>query len=135
MAIFTRFSHLTLAATLLIGTVGICGNLVSVAIFARREVAINFTNLPLVSFRRTKFLCKFENVQARNCFSDILIALNLSDSVHIVLAMLENLRNCLEENYPAALIHIFPHFHYPFYRFISVYLMAKECFLDATLFA
>ena len=53
--------------------------------------------------------------QARNCFSDILIALNLSDSLHIVLAMLENLRNCLEESYPDALIHIFPHFLYPFY--------------------
>ena len=51
MAIFTRFSHLTLAATLLIGSIGICGNLVSVAIFARREVAINFTNLPQVSFQ------------------------------------------------------------------------------------
>ena len=48
MAIFTRFSHLTLAATLLIGSLGICGNLVSVAIFARREVAIAFTELNLV---------------------------------------------------------------------------------------
>ena len=38
MAIFTRFSHFTLAATLLIGSFGICGNLVSVAIFSRREV-------------------------------------------------------------------------------------------------
>ena len=105
MAIFTRFSHFTLAATLLIGSFGICGNLVSVAIFARREV------------RFTSDFGLFTFFQARNCFSDILIALNLSDSVHIVLAMLENLRNCLEESYPAALIHIFPHFHYPFYRF------------------
>ena len=65
--------------------------------------------------------------QARNCFSDILIALNLSDSVHIVLAMLENLRNCLEENYPAVLIHIFPHFHYPFYRSDNgLIVMAKK---------
>ena len=39
MAIFTRFSHMTLAATLLIGSFGIAGNLVSVAIFARREVS------------------------------------------------------------------------------------------------
>ena len=52
MAIFTRFSHLTLAATLLIGSLGICGNLVSVAIFARREVTINISfTKRLVSFQ------------------------------------------------------------------------------------
>ena len=44
MAIFTRFSHITLAATLLIGSFGIAGNLVSVAIFARREVSFGWVS-------------------------------------------------------------------------------------------
>ena len=66
--------------------------------------------------------------QARNCFSDILIALNVSDVLHIVLAMLENLRNCLEDSYPNVLIHIFPHFHYPFYRSSSTTTIIGDCF-------
>ena len=66
--------------------------------------------------------------QARNCFSDILIALNVSDVLHIVLAMLENLRNCLEDSYPNVLIHIFPHFHYPFYRSTSTTTIIGDVF-------
>ena len=82
---------MALAATLATGLLGIIGNLVSVAVFARRE--------------------------ARNCFNDLLIALNLSDSLHLLLAILETLRNSLEEAYPAFLIHLFPRIHYPVYRF------------------
>jgi hypothetical protein len=90
MVRFMHFSHAVLLVTLAVGLCGIVGNLVSVAIFARKET--------------------------RNCFSDILIALNLCDSLHIVLAILENLRNNLEDSYPAFLLHLFPHFHYPVYR-------------------
>ena len=52
----------------------------------------------------------------RNCFNQILICLNLSDSLHIIFAILDGVRNNFESSYPTVLMKIFPYFHYPFYR-------------------
>ena len=41
---------------------------------------------------------------------------NNNCSLHIVFALLENVRNNFEEFYPTFLLHIFPVFHYPLYR-------------------
>ena len=37
-------------------------------------------------------------------------------SAHIAFAIMENIRNNFADYYPAFLLHIFPVFHYPFYR-------------------
>ena len=37
-------------------------------------------------------------------------------SLHIVFALMENVRNNFEDFYPTFLLHIFPVFHYPLYR-------------------
>lgn len=52
----------------------------------------------------------------RNCFNQILICLNLSDSLHIVFAILDGVRNNFEASYPKFLMKIFPYFQYPFTR-------------------
>ena len=54
----------------------------------------------------------------KNCFNQILIGLNITDSLHIVFAILDGIRNNFEGSYPTFLMKIFPYFHYPFYRYI-----------------
>ncbi len=48
-----------------------------------------------------------------------------SDSLHILLGLLESIRNSFPKLYPALLLRAFPYFHYPFYRITlcsSIYL-------------
>ena len=52
----------------------------------------------------------------RNVFNQLLICLNLTDSLHIVFAILDMVRNNFEASYPTFLMRIFPYFHYPLYR-------------------
>jgi len=52
----------------------------------------------------------------KNCFNQILIGLNITDSLHIGFAILDGIRNNFESSYPTFLMRIFPYFHYPFYR-------------------
>ena len=54
--------------------------------------------------------------EMKNCFNQILICLNLMDSLHIIFAILDGVRNNFELYYPIFLMRVFPHFHYPFYR-------------------
>ena len=52
-----------------------------------------------------------------NCFNNILTALNITDSLHIVFAILEVLRVDFDWVYDSFLPHsFFPYFHYPAYR-------------------
>ena len=52
-----------------------------------------------------------------NCFNNILTALNVTDSLHIVFAMLDVLRVDFTEVYGRLLPHaFFPYFHYPALR-------------------
>ena len=53
----------------------------------------------------------------KNCFNQILICLNITDSLHIGFAILDGIRNNFESSYPTFLMRIFPYFHYPFYRY------------------
>ena len=66
-----------------------------------------------------------------NCFNNILTALNITDSLHIVFAIMEVLRVDFNGVYNYFLPHsFFPYFHYPAYRIClcaSIYLiMAGE---------
>ena len=55
--------------------------------------------------------------EMRNCFNQILIAINVCDSTHLVFAILEAIRTSFVQLYPAQLLKIFPYVHYPFYRY------------------
>ena len=60
----------------------------------------------------------------RNVFNQLLICLNLTDSLHIVFAILDMVRNNFEASYPTFLMRIFPYFHYPLYRCpVIIYLL------------
>ena len=52
-----------------------------------------------------------------NCFNNILTALNITDSLHIVFAMLEVLRADFVEVYNFLPHQFFPYFHYPALRY------------------
>ena len=54
--------------------------------------------------------------EMKNCFNQILIGLNITDSLHIGFAILDGIRNNFETSYPTFLMRIFPYFHYPLYR-------------------
>ena len=54
--------------------------------------------------------------EMRNCFNQILIAINICDSCHLVFAMLDAVRNSFGQLYPVQLLHVFPYLHYPAYR-------------------
>ena len=65
----------------------------------------------------------------KNCFNQILIGLNITDSLHIVFAILDGIRNNFEDSYPTFLMRIFPYFHYPFYRYnVSILILASVRF-------
>ena len=66
----------------------------------------------------------------KNCFNQILIGLNITDSLHIVFAILDGIRNNFEGSYPTFLMRIFPYFHYPFYRYISYIYGSKRKILS-----
>ena len=89
------------------GGVGLLGNLVSIAVLLSKEMR-------------------------KNCFNNILTALNITDSLHIVFAILEVVRVDFNLVYNSFLPHsFFPYFHYPAYRIClcaSIYLiMAGDC--------
>ena len=56
--------------------------------------------------------------EMRNCFNQILIAINVCDSTHLEFAILEAIRTSFGQLYPAQLLKIFPYVHYPFYRYV-----------------
>ena len=90
------------------GGVGLLGNLVSIVVLLSKEMR-------------------------KNCFNNILTALNITDSLHIVFAILEVVRVDFNLVYNSFLPHsFFPYFHYPAYRIClcaSIYLiMAGDCF-------
>jgi len=97
---YEKFSHLMSVLMITLGMLGLCGNTFSIAILARKEM--------------------------RNCFNHILIAINVCDSLHLMFAMMDAVRNSFGDFYPVHLLHIFPYIHYPFYRIslcASIYLM------------
>ena len=51
------------------------------------------------------------------CFNYLLVALNCFDTVHIVFAILDVIRNNHEHAYPNIFLRTFPYFHYPLYRY------------------
>ena len=65
----------------------------------------------------------------RNCFNKILIAINVCDSVHLIFAILDGVRNSFVEHYPHWLLHIFPFTHYPLYRYSRVRDQSPQTFL------
>ena len=62
-----------------------------------------------------------------NCFNNILTALNITDSLHILFAILEVFRVDFGTTYTSVFPHLFyPYFHYPLYRIClcaSIYLI------------
>ena len=84
------------------GGLGLFGNLVSIVVLLSKDMR-------------------------SNCFNNILTALNITDSLHIVFAILEVLRVDFNGVYNYFLPHsFFPYFHYPAYRIClcaSIYLI------------
>jgi len=87
---YQQFSTAMSVTMIVVAGLGLLGNTFSVFVLARREM--------------------------RNCFNNILIALNICDSLHLIFAIMDAVRNSFGELYPAHLLHIFPYIHYPFYR-------------------
>jgi len=87
---YQQFSTAVAVAMIVVAGLGLIGNIFSIFVLARREM--------------------------RNCFNNILIALNICDSVHLIFAIMDAFRNSFGELYPSHLLHIFPYIHYPFYR-------------------
>jgi len=97
---YEDFSILLSVLIIIFGLLGLAGNLFSIAVLARKEM--------------------------RNCFNHILIAINICDSLHLIFASMDAVRNSFGEFYPVHLLYLFPYIHYPFYRIslcISIYLM------------
>jgi len=98
--LFEQFSLHVSHLMMCVGMLGLCGNILSICVLTRREM--------------------------RNCFNTILIAINISDSLHLICGILEVMRNSYQEYYPTYLLLIFPYLHYPLYRITlvsSIYLM------------
>ena len=53
----------------------------------------------------------------RNCFNSILVVISVCDSLHLVFAILDALRNSFGSLYPVLLLKVFPYLHYPAYRY------------------
>ena len=87
---FQAYSTFIGSVMLGLGALGIVGNLLSIVVLLNKE---------------------------RVCFNYILVALNISDSLHIVFAVLDVVRNNHQESYPHFLLSTFPYFHYPLYRY------------------
>jgi len=84
---------------LLFGAFGIIGNSLSIIVLINKE---------------------------KICFNYLLVGLNCCDTIHIVFAILDVVRNNHGDFYPDSLLSIFPYFHYPFYRLslcVSIYLI------------
>eukprot|EP00092_Neocalanus_flemingeri_P014437 GFUD01015576.1.p1 GENE.GFUD01015576.1~~GFUD01015576.1.p1 ORF type:complete len:498 (+),score=105.88 GFUD01015576.1:152-1645(+) len=98
--VYEKFSVLMSVMMIILGLLGLCGNMFSIAVLARKEM--------------------------RNCFNHILIAINICDSLHLVFAIMDAVRNSFGDFYPVQLLQIFPYIHYPFYRIslcASIYLI------------
>jgi len=87
---YQQFSTAMSVTMIVVAGLGLLGNTFSIFVLARREM--------------------------RNCFNNILIALNVCDSLHLIFAIMDAVRNSFGELYPSHLLHIFPYIHYPFYR-------------------
>jgi len=87
---YLQFAQIISVITMVFGGAGIVGNCLSIFVLSRPTM--------------------------KNCFSDILITLNACDSLHIMFAILDGIRNNWQSSYPEVLMQIFPVFHYPFYR-------------------
>jgi len=97
---YEKFSVLLSVLIIIFGLLGLCGNIFSIIVLSRKDM--------------------------RNCFNHILIAINICDSLHLIFASMDAVRNSFGEFYPVHLLYIFPYIHYPFYRIslcISIYLM------------
>ena len=57
--------------------------------------------------------------EMRNCFNQILIAINVCDSTHLVFAIMDAVRTSFGQLYPELLLKMFPYVHYPFYRYVN----------------
>jgi len=98
---FRQFSMLMGVITIVTGTCGVLGNSISVFVFMSKDM--------------------------RNCFYNLMIALNISDSIHIIFAILDVIKTDFPETYKT-FIHpdVFTFIHYPFYRISmcsSIYLI------------
>ena len=87
---FEAYSALIGYIMLGLGSVGIIGNLLSIVVLLNKE---------------------------RICFNYILMALNCSDTLHIIFAILDVVKNNHGDSYPNFFTIIFPYFHYPLYRY------------------
>ena len=104
-------SVLMIAVSLL----GLCGNIFSICVLARWVADMGWG----ISIVLTVFCCRKE---MRNCFNQILIAINVCDSTHLIFAILDAIRTSFGELYPEQLLKIFPYVHYPFYRYAAQYI-------------
>jgi len=99
---YEQFSLVIGLLTLAFGGLGLVGNFVSIVVLVSKDMR-------------------------SNCFNNILTALNITDSLHIVFAILEVLRVDFAKVYNYFLPHsFFPYFHYPAYRIFlcaSIYLI------------
>ena len=87
--IFQVYSKFIGYVMLTLGALGIIGNILSIVVLINKE---------------------------RICFNYLLMALNCFDTLHIIFAIFDVVRNNHEESYPVFLLLIFPYFHYPLYR-------------------
>ena len=86
---FQSYSDFIGYVMLTMGALGIIGNFLSIVVLINKE---------------------------RICFNYLLMALNCFDTLHIIFAILDVVRNNHEESYPVFFLLIFPYFHYPLYR-------------------
>lgn len=97
---YETFSTSISVLTILTGIPGLAANIFCIAVLTRKEM--------------------------KNCFNHILIAVNICDSLHVVFAIFESVRNSFMDYYPQYFLVLFPYIHYPLYRITlcaSIYLI------------
>ena len=88
---FQEYSNIIGYLMMMVGAFGIIGNSLSIIVLIRKK---------------------------KLCFNYLLVALNCFDTLHIVFAILDVIRNNHEEAYPDIFLKTFPYFNYPLYRYI-----------------
>ena len=95
---FQEYSNFIGYLMMMVGAFGIIGNSLSIIVLIRKK---------------------------KLCFNYLLVALNCFDTLHIVFAILDVIRNNHEEAYPDIFLITFPYFHYPLYRCLHYFKLRK----------
>jgi len=88
--LYLKFSYIVSLLMIIFSCLGLLGNIINILVLSRGTMS--------------------------NCFNKILIAINVCDSVHLLFAILDGVRNSFIEHYPQWLLQTFPYTHYPLYR-------------------